>query len=564
MTSAARLLTLLLVTAATVLCMAAPASAADVPCAPGCDLQATIDGAPAGATIQLGAGAWNAGPYDLGFDIALAGVAGTTISSATTAAAINITGGGTVRDIAFPDFAKAIDVDSSGNDVIISGNTFAGRSGATSIDVHAAGDLTIVGNTFTTTGLNSRAVWLRGDVDASFGFQRNVVVGPAFALDVESSFTAFSASAQFNRIATTRIGSGASIATNSTTPIVATYNYFGCAPATGSTRCTKTRGTQSTNVTTTPSVNAVVTAGTLTEGSTLPIRVAFVVSDGSPLTAMAAFVGVPIGVTASGGGAAITPASGATDAQGAFTATLSAPVVVAATTTVRTSIYDDTISTPVTLVGLPPVYAGGAKVSGTAAIGATLTCVPGTWTHVKDFDFAWAVAGAPAPSAATTFASTPQHVVTVAEFGKKLHCDVRARNVTGTAAYASATPLKPITKRTVAPALKSVKKFGKALACGTAKKPCAIKLGAKFLLQPLAPGVTTTDGAYATILVERKVGKKWKKAVTRTVKLPAKAVATVTAKQLGVGTYRASVSYRSKAIVAPKKVVYLALVVGAR
>lgn len=115
----------------------------------------------------------------------------------------------------------------------------------------------------------------------------------------------------------------------------------------------------------------------------------------------------------------------------------------------------------------PPINTAAPAISGTAALGQTLTCSPGSWDNSPTFAFQWnregtAIAGA---TAAT-------YTVVADDLARALTCTVTASNGDGSAAATSAavTPtapapvvvVEPLSPPPVAPALPAITSAGRA------------------------------------------------------------------------------------------------------
>lgn len=99
------------------------------------------------------------------------------------------------------------------------------------------------------------------------------------------------------------------------------------------------------------------------------------------------------------------------------------------------SVTVQTTATPVTVSTLAPTYIGGASISGTVAVGSTLTVAKGSWSAspAATFTYQWLRDGvAIAGQTATT------HVIVTADKGHKLAVKITAKNTLGTASMTTA------------------------------------------------------------------------------------------------------------------------------
>lgn len=92
------------------------------------------------------------------------------------------------------------------------------------------------------------------------------------------------------------------------------------------------------------------------------------------------------------------------------------------------------------LVRAAPVNTSAPTISGTPALGRTLTCAKGSWTGSPplSFAYAWSRNGAPISGAGAN-----TYVVGVADLGSRLSCRVTATNTHGKASATSAALLVP-------------------------------------------------------------------------------------------------------------------------
>lgn len=124
--------------------------------------------------------------------------------------------------------------------------------------------------------------------------------------------------------------------------------------------------------------------------------------------------------------------------------------------------------------GLPPLNTAPPTVTGTAAVGRTVGCLPGTWIPgggLTSFAYAWEVDAAPVAGA-----STNTYAIQAADAGRSVRCVVTGRNALG-AATARSAPVVPTATapapggtvakpaNTVAPALSGTPTVGRRLSC---------------------------------------------------------------------------------------------------
>ena len=105
-----------------------------------------------------------------------------------------------------------------------------------------------------------------------------------------------------------------------------------------------------------------------------------------------------------------------------------------------------------------PVNTVAPSVSGTAGVGQTLTCQPGTWTQTPSYAYQWSRDGI-----AIAGATAPTYAATSADGGHALSCAVTASDAAGSATAASAAvTVAPLTLTGVAMSPTSVKTGGTA------------------------------------------------------------------------------------------------------
>lgn len=94
-------------------------------------------------------------------------------------------------------------------------------------------------------------------------------------------------------------------------------------------------------------------------------------------------------------------------------------------------------SAAVTIVA-PPTNSVAPRITGTVALGQTLTCARGTWTGAPTFAYQWRSNGVALPGATGT-----TYVVVAADAGASLSCVVTASNVAGSVPLATAPVVVP-------------------------------------------------------------------------------------------------------------------------
>ena len=122
---------------------------------------------------------------------------------------------------------------------------------------------------------------------------------------------------------------------------------------------------------------------------------------------------------------------------------------------------------------LPPANTAPPGITGTAAVGRTVGCLPGTWLPPVGLTltYAWEVGGVPVPGAATH-----TYVIQAADAGKNLVCAVTGQNALGertarsepvvpTATTPAPGPAVAKPASTSAPVLSGTPEVGRSLAC---------------------------------------------------------------------------------------------------
>lgn len=117
-----------------------------------------------------------------------------------------------------------------------------------------------------------------------------------------------------------------------------------------------------------------------------------------------------------------------------------------------------------------PINTTLPTVTGTPAVGQTLTCEPGTWAGAPDsYDYGWNRNGSYLPGV-----TGATYVVPQADSGQKLSCFVRATNAAGTSDYAtsakvtiaSTPPAASTPVNTIRPTIAGTPQPGQTLGCG--------------------------------------------------------------------------------------------------
>ena len=102
------------------------------------------------------------------------------------------------------------------------------------------------------------------------------------------------------------------------------------------------------------------------------------------------------------------------------------------------------------------------SITGTVAVGSTVTCDPGSWTGAPSYNFAWQDNGAPIAAA-----TAPTYAVPLTYEGTKLTCVVTASNIVGAVSAASAATAVPLVAptNTTPPSITGTLAVGAALVC---------------------------------------------------------------------------------------------------
>jgi hypothetical protein len=109
----------------------------------------------------------------------------------------------------------------------------------------------------------------------------------------------------------------------------------------------------------------------------------------------------------------------------------------------------------------PPTLSGSTAPAGSARIGDTLTCAPGSWSGTGiAFTYRWLLDAAP------TGATDPVHAIAVSDLGHRLACEVTATNAGGARRATVTVTVRPgLPAETAAPAITGMAQTGETLAC---------------------------------------------------------------------------------------------------
>ena len=109
-----------------------------------------------------------------------------------------------------------------------------------------------------------------------------------------------------------------------------------------------------------------------------------------------------------------------------------------------------------------PTNVSQPSVTGTVAVGSTVTCNPGGWTGAPSYSFTWEDNGA-----AIVGATAPTYPVPLTYESTKLACVVTATNIVGSVSLASASAAVPLVAptNTTAPSITGTAAVGVTLAC---------------------------------------------------------------------------------------------------
>ncbi|CAI9403570.1 hypothetical protein [Nocardioides sp. T2.26MG-1] len=127
---------------------------------------------------------------------------------------------------------------------------------------------------------------------------------------------------------------------------------------------------------------------------------------------------------------------GATAASYTVVAADSGAVLTCVVTATNGSGSTQQASAPVTVTGAGPVNQSPPVITGTPAVGQTLTCGPGSWSGATGYAFAWRRDGTLIGGA-----TTATYAVVAADSGRALTCVVTATNGTGGSAQQTSRPV---------------------------------------------------------------------------------------------------------------------------
>jgi len=254
----------------------------------------------------------------------------------------------------------------------------------------------------------------------------------------------------------------AAIVNDTTTPLDAQNNWFGCNAGPGG-ACNGATASPTLDIEPWIVVNFSVNPTPPLAGQTAAVTVSaqdnsdgHIVTGGDP---------VPDGMTLTFSTAVGSIAPMATTfLDGVRVATLTAPPAGGAGS-ISAVVDQQTLSQAVTILAPPPTNSAVPTISGTPETAVQLTCLPGAWTLNPSYVYAWLRNGTPVDAGAT-------HTVLPADEGTQLSCRVTATpsggGTTATATSASVSAVAaPTPGNTVLPVVSNDPSTGQAVSCSS-------------------------------------------------------------------------------------------------
>ena len=174
--------------------------------------------------------------------------------------------------------------------------------------------------------------------------------------------------------------------------------------------------------------------------------------------------------------------------------------VTAKNSTEEKSAESESVSVP----GLAPKDITAPKVQGTPAVNETLICNPGTWSGSEPFTFEyqWLRNGK-----AIAMEFGPNYIVTPADEGQSLACEVTAKNSVGKSSPATSEAVKVSVKlkNTELPAISGTAREGSTLKCSEGKWNETVQAAYHWLREKTGESVKEISGATTS---EHKVVKE--------------------------------------------------------
>jgi hypothetical protein len=166
-------------------------------------------------------------------------------------------------------------------------------------------------------------------------------------------------------------------------------------------------------------------------------------------------------------------------------------------------------SNSVKVAGTPPANIAPPNVSGSRAVGQTLTCAEGTWAGVPTPTYAYLWVRDQGTAQEEAIGSSPSYIVRFEDVGHSLSCDVTARNSEGDAAQASEPVVIPKGGGTPpgnieAPRVSGTPSLGKTLICAEGAWSGSPPPGLSYQwLRDGSPIAATTASAYVVVKADQ-------------------------------------------------------------